>query len=51
LPFFAATTRTEGRAGAFFAAVAIFSFLSNVSFPGFTAAPPAILELIFSAPI
>ena len=36
---------------AFFDAVAIFSFLSNVSFPGFTVAPPAILELISSAPI
>ena len=35
----------------FFAAVAIFSFLSNLSFPGFTAAPPAILKLISSAPI
>jgi len=34
-----------------FFAVAIFSFLSNVSFPGFTGAPPAILTLIPSAPI
>jgi hypothetical protein len=41
LLFFAATTGTEGLAGAFFAVVAIFSFLSKVSFPGFTTAPPA----------
>jgi len=49
--FFADTTGTEGRAVAFFFAVAIFIFLSNVSFPGFTGAPPAILTLISSAPI
>jgi hypothetical protein len=51
LLLFAATTGTEGRAVAFFAAVAIFSLLSNVSFPGFIAAPPASLDLISSAPI
>jgi hypothetical protein len=46
----AATTGTEGFAEAFFATVAIFSLLSNVSFPGLTAAPAASLAPISFAP-
>src|ERR1700683_2837003 len=47
----AVRTGTEGLVGAFLSTVAIFSLLSNVSFPGLIVAPAASLTPISFAPI